>query len=348
MLEKIYYSIRKNHVKKPIYLIYFVTNICNSKCNHCFYSKQLNRPENKDLTLNEINNFSKQLGKLIWLSFSGGEPFMRKDITEVYNIFLKNNKFSNFTIPTNGILTDTIYKKTREMLMIKKIKSFSLNLSLDGPKEIHNQIRGVSCYDNVFKTYDKVKSLKKEFPFFSIKVSTTLSNKNINYLKELHKEVHNRMPEINFHNFEIMRGDAKNHDYNPPTIEELYKNKEIIFKIWDDYQFYDKKISSRIALNAKKEIFNTYIQILKTKKQPFMCYAGRIHAVLDNNGDIYFCELLNKIGNIRQKSFSEIWHSEEANKLRDSIKNRECYCTHSCFQNTNFIFKKSNWLKLVR
>ena len=59
----------KNSLKRPIYLIYFVTNKCNSKCNHCFYSKKLNVMKNKDLSLEEIEKFSKQLGKLVWLSF---------------------------------------------------------------------------------------------------------------------------------------------------------------------------------------------------------------------------------------------------------------------------------------
>ncbi|MFH1332567.1 MAG: radical SAM protein [archaeon] len=347
MIEKAYYSLMKNQLKRPVYLIYFVTNRCNSRCEHCFYSKQLNIAKNKDLSLGEIEKFSKQLGKLVWLSFSGGEPFLREDIAKVYEIFLRNNNVSDFTIPTNGMLPDVIYEKTREMLQLGKVKSFSLNLSLDGTKQIHNKIRGVNCYDLVFKTYYKVVGLKKEFPYFSIKVSTTLSNKNIGNIKELHEEITKRMPEINFHNFEIMRGDPKNPEYKTPTPEELEKNKELIFSIWEKYNFYGKRISSKIAMKAKKELFNTYINILRTKKQPFRCYAGIVHLVLDNQGDVYLCELLGKVGNIREKNLEEIWKSTLADHQRKMVKEGRCYCTHSCFQNTNLVFNLKNWPKII-
>jgi radical SAM protein with 4Fe4S-binding SPASM domain len=130
-------------------------------------------------------------------------------------------------------------------------------------------------------------------------------------------------------------------------VEQLEDKKGEIFKIWEKYNFYGKGIKSKIAMNAKKELFNTYINILKTKKQPFKCYAGKVHMALDNNGDVYLCELLPKVGNIREKSFSEIWKAYEAKKQRESINRRECYCTHSCFQNTNLIFNHRNWIKLL-
>ena len=48
--------------------------------------------------------------------------------------------------------------------------------------------------------------------------------------------------------------------------------------------------------------------------------GGRVEPVVINaNGDVAVCEQDEPLGNLRQKSFQEIWYSEEAKKLRQSI-----------------------------
>jgi len=351
MPNKLLYSLLKGRLKKPIYLIFFVTNKCNSKCKHCFFSKELNKIEEKDLSLEEIEGFSKQLGKLVWLCISGGEPFLRDDIDEIFKIFVRNNKVEDFSIPTNGVLTDAIYKKTRAMLEHAKnssVKAFTLNLSLDGTKEVHDKIRGVKCYDKVIATYRKLATLKSRYKFFSIRVATTLSNVNIGNIEDLHNDVVKKMPKVDYHNFEILRGEPKDSSYKEPSMEDLLAVRPLLFKIFEKYDYYSgNKITSRMASKTKKLLYNEFLKILQTGKQPFACYAGRVHCVLNYQGDISFCELLGKIGNIRKSSFEEIWNSEKAKEMRLFIKNRKCACTHSCFQTTNFVFNQRNWPNLL-
>ena len=108
------YALLKNLVKKPVYLIFFVTDVCNARCRHCF-NWSLNQKPN-DLTLDEIENFSKQLDHIEWLALSGGEPFERKDLAEICGIFLKNNSVSQITIPTNGLSPKLIYNTIKQVL----------------------------------------------------------------------------------------------------------------------------------------------------------------------------------------------------------------------------------------
>ena len=61
------------------------------------------------------------------------------------------------------------------------------------------------------------------------------------------------------------------------------------------------------------------------------CRAGVLSVVINANGDIGLCEQHRPIGNLRQKSFTEIWHSEQARQLRASINSKECYCTNEIF-----------------
>ena len=346
MINKIKYSFLKNRLEKPIYLIFFVTSKCNSKCEHCFFSKELNNPI-KDLTLQEIDKFSKELGKLVWLSFSGGEPFMRKDFFEIYKIFVDNNKAENISIPTNGILIEKIFSDVSKMLEYGKVKNLTVNLSIEGPEKIHDKIRGVKCYGKIMETYKKLEPLKDKYKNFSIMVSTVITNKNYKILKEFHKELKKKMPKLDFHNLEIMRGDPKDKNYKAPGTEELRKLRPVIFKIWNSYDYYSSRLESRIADRTKKILYNKYIKILETGRQPWPCLAGKVHCVIDYKGDVFFCEILSKIGNLREKSFSEIWNSKEAGKMREFIKKRGCTCTHSCFQITNLLFNHLYWPRLL-
>lgn len=346
MLNKIKYSFLKNRLKTPIYLIFFVTSKCNSRCKHCFYNEELNNPVN-DLSLKEIDSFSKELGKLIWLSYSGGEPFLRKDLFETYKIFMKNNKVENISIPTNGILTEKIYSDCLRILQDGKVKNITLSLSIEGPKEIHDEIRGVKCYDQVMETYKRLEPLKKKFKNFSIMASTVITNQNYKILESFHEEIKEKMPMLDYHNIEIMRGDPLDKNYNAPSPDELKKIKKVVFKIWNHYDYYASRLQARIADRTKKILYDEYINIMKTKKQPWPCLAGKVHAVVDYKGDVFFCEMLPKVGNLKEDSFTKIWNSRKAEKLRESIRRKECACTHSCFQITSLIFNHKYWPKLL-
>ncbi len=73
---------------------------------------------------------------------------------------------------------------------------------------------------------------------------------------------------------------------------------------------------------------------LKTAQQQAQvipCRAGILNAVVYANGDVSVCETHPPLANLRQKAFREIWYSEEAQKLRRCIHNKECWCTNEVF-----------------
>ncbi|MGA8873906.1 MAG: SPASM domain-containing protein, partial [Candidatus Korobacteraceae bacterium] len=78
------------------------------------------------------------------------------------------------------------------------------------------------------------------------------------------------------------------------------------------------------------------LQWAKTKTaerqtQVIPCRAGVLSGVVYANGDVSFCETLPKLGNLRQKSFRELWFSPEADALRRSVHAKECWCTNEVF-----------------
>jgi hypothetical protein len=57
------------------------------------------------------------------------------------------------------------------------------------------------------------------------------------------------------------------------------------------------------------------------------------------NGDVSVCELHEPLGNLRTNSFWEIWNSANAQKLRQSIAQKECYCTTEVFLWPSIVFQ---------
>ncbi|MBU2637749.1 MAG: radical SAM protein [Nanoarchaeota archaeon] len=325
---------------KPRKLILFVTSQCNLRCEHCFNWKNLNIEE---LSSNKLESFSNMLGKLDLLSISGGEPFLREDLLQICGFFIKNNSLRNVGIPTNGQLKGKILSFCNAFLKTYKDVNLSIYLSLDGPPEIHDVIRGKKgAYALVLETYKALVSLKKN-KHFRLFLTTTLTNFNINHISKLLDLVKKEFPDIDFHSFEIMRGNPRNQNYASPSLDQLNKIKPFIFESYKSHSFYKNKTLSFFVRYMKIYILETYIKILKTKKQPFTCYAPNLHLVLDEKGNVYFCELTPAIGNIKALNLKNILDSNKAKSIFKSIKARKCYCVHSCFQQDNIILNIWNY-----
>ena len=90
---------------EPISLVHFITNKCNARCSFCFID--FDDPEifKGELTIDEIDTLTKNLGNsLLNVNLTGGEPFTRKDIAEIAKLYIKNSTIQSIYITTNGSL----------------------------------------------------------------------------------------------------------------------------------------------------------------------------------------------------------------------------------------------------
>lgn len=335
MLDKLFYIVAKERVSSPCSIILFVTNKCNARCLHCFNWVNIDREEKEELTLDDLKNISASLGRLMDMSISGGEPFLRKDLADILEIFYRNNHTHSFSIPTNGLLPEVIFQEVKRILERIRKARLSVNISLDGLKEEHDYLRQrKGAFSQVVKTYERLRDLKKKYNL-GMKILTTISNRNISHLEELMDWVADYMPDIDFHNFEILRGNPRDINISAPSATQLEEIKEKIFRHWKRFHFYGHSFSSIPAYWFKRYLFEIYIKTLKEERQIIPCFAGTLTLVIDASGNVYFCELLPKVGNIKEKTLWDILFSSEAERQRRHIKSRGCYCVHSCFQGKN-------------
>src|SRR5882672_9849306 len=83
-------------------VILFVTSRCNAFCETCFYHAELNQPG--DMTFAQIEKISQTMPPITDLWLSGGEPMLRRDVTEIIDAFVVNNGVQRIIIPTNGLV----------------------------------------------------------------------------------------------------------------------------------------------------------------------------------------------------------------------------------------------------
>jgi len=138
---------------------YEITARCNMSCTHCYWRK----------TVSSCEQLSDEKWKNVFLShrsrgvsfafLTGGEPSLRQDVIDMaYKIF------PGLAIASNGLIK--IPERIDRRLFI----------SLDGPRQVHNAIRGSDVFDRVL---ENVKGDRR------VILSPTLSTTNFRHIDEM-------------------------------------------------------------------------------------------------------------------------------------------------------------------
>ncbi|MBI5249450.1 MAG: radical SAM protein, partial [Desulfomonile tiedjei] len=134
-------NLKCQHSDALAYFIFYVTQRCNFECHHCF-NHLANRKPNKDLTIDEIDRFSRNLRKIKYITMAGGEPMLRTDLDIIADIFYRNNKLDILNVSTNGWLTDRVISFVQSTLSRSEGLALAIAVSVDGGRETHDRIRG--------------------------------------------------------------------------------------------------------------------------------------------------------------------------------------------------------------
>jgi len=336
----------------PIYLIFGVTYRCNARCQTCFNWKYLNEPDliRKELKLQEIEKISAGLGRLVWLLFTGGEPFLREDLDSIAKIFYNQNKVKNITIPTNALRTDAIIETTCKILDACPGTKVVVSLAMDDIEERHDEIRGVpGNFRSLRNTYTELVKLRQKKNNLSINLNTVIMNQNVKRIREIIDYVKAHMGNVDFHGFELLRGDPKESGLVPPSVSDYQLALREIKDYCKNYDFYNMPLA-RVLKGAKILARDIELQILREQRQVVPCYAGMISGVLDPDANVRLCELLPAVGNLRDMDFDfhKVWFSKKANEHRSMINKKGCYCTHSCFVSSSLLFNPRIYPKLLQ
>lgn len=338
----------------PIHLTFFVTKRCNARCPFCFYLKSSDNTvdSHEELSLDEINRISQSLGRLLWLSFSGGEIFLRNDLVDISRVFYRNNKPSIMLYPTNGLLPELIGDMTEQILSCCKKSVVTVKLSIDGCNGAHDALRNTpGSFDKTMQTYHRLRPLLSEYPNFELGVNTVFCSENQESMDEIIDYV-NSLEQIRTHTISLVRGNLENEHYKEVdyekyhhAIEKLEKNlKE---KVSHMYRFRGARIKAAQDIIQRQLIHET----LQDQRRLIPCYAGRLNIVLTENGEVYPCEILpESLGNVRDNNYNmgKLLQTGKAREMIQRIIENKCFCTHECYFMTNILFNPGMYPRLFK
>jgi MoaA/NifB/PqqE/SkfB family radical SAM enzyme len=324
----------------PPFLILFINSICNQKCEHCFYWKNLNRRD--DLSKEEMFALSRSLGHIETLYLSGGEPFLRPEFGEICRQFIRHNKVRQIYVPTNGYFTDRTVAQISETLKEKDLDLFVPELSLDGLGEFHNRFRGSpGAFDKAMETYDALAKLQERDARLRIHSNSTATHVNMDEIRRLSTYLFDRCPKMDHHNLALIRGDRKNPSLQGPNLEQYRQLYQYVRRLWAPRE------EGRYGAVVEPMLQWAKSRTAAAQEQVIPCRAGVLNAVVYSNGDVSVCENHPPLGNLREKSFREIWNSLEARTLRKAIAAKACYCTNEVFLWPSIIYQPTQMVRAI-
>lgn len=162
---------------KFIHLTLAPTMDCCFNCFYCFEkckNEKYMKPETMDAILKYIDSQkSVEAMKLTWF---GGEPLMA--INEMVEFSEKLSK--QWAKPIDCDIITTGYHIDKNMIeILRNIGVNSIQITLDGMKETHNQVKRLSSCEDVFsKVWNNIKLLHELAPSIKITIRVNLTKKN--------------------------------------------------------------------------------------------------------------------------------------------------------------------------
>jgi radical SAM protein with 4Fe4S-binding SPASM domain len=343
LLKNVYFE--KNN---PVSLIHFLTNRCNARCSFCFIDFDNPKTFAGELSLEEIDKLTKNLGNsLMNVNFTGGEPFARKEIAEIAKLYIKNSTIQSIYITTNGSLPDRVTEFAKEISNYDKDIELNFQISIDDLPDRHNEVRKVkNIFQNAIKTYNDLNNFNN--PKIIPNVSITVTHENCSDIKEIFEYL------VNGCNIDSLKccivrdeGVYKTPEEKKDKILNAYDwltSKIIEFQKEKKLKNYGNSILGKVH-NKKDEIsWEIVKKTYKNNNYVSPCHASSLFGVITPDGNVYPCEILEDklIGNLRDNNmnFMALWNSEKNSEIKKFIKDTKCRCTYECALSFNIL---GNW-----
>jgi radical SAM protein with 4Fe4S-binding SPASM domain len=283
--RKLFEALREQATLKKIPLVvhFDLTYRCPLRCVHCYLT---DGKKCLECTTNEIKHILVQLADAgcLYLTFSGGEIFLRNDLPEIV-AFARKLHFA-VRLLTSGVLIDT--EKAKEIAAWHpEMVAFSV---YDLDASVHDTITGKK--GSLAKTMDAIHALKDEG--VPLKISSVLMDRNVDSYRKVYR-------------LAKKLGAQFQADYRiTPKIDGSKKPLEFHISEQQVKQLLSDPVFSR---EYEPEPAEGYSGIFNT----IPCGAGHMSCYISPYGVVTPCvQVPIDCGNLREKTFLEIWKNSSA------------------------------------
>ncbi len=256
------------------------TGACNARCKYCNVDatgkhapREMSTKEALHL-VDEVHSFGVR-----WFGIKGGEPLMREDIFEI--VGYAKSLGLNVCLLTNGCFVDG---KIYDNLVKNQVWT---SVSIDGPEEINDQLRGKGSYKKALAAIQKL-SEGKILNGLACAI-TTINYKHLDHVAELAEQYH-----ANFvwFNHLVPSGRAKETMELTPTPEQY---EWTLNHIWDLTQKYEGKFEihvhcphyARVVKQRNPLNFDEWYEHKFHGKCTYFAFGGYLSVT--ENGDLIPC-----------------------------------------------------------
>jgi MoaA/NifB/PqqE/SkfB family radical SAM enzyme len=319
---------------------------CNSRCLTC---NVYERPVD-ELSVEEWDRVFASLGRSArWFTFSGGEPFLRKDLADLIEAAWRRCRPTIVNIPTNGTYPERVVAVAERLSALFGTKTrLVLNVSLDAVGERNDVIRGLKGdWEAANETFRRLKALV--LPNVTVGIHTVISRHNVRDFPAIADALIALGPD----------------QYIAEPAEERFELQTIGTGITPSPDDFDRAIGHLEDRLRRREdhglpaltrairlvYYRLARETLRRNEQTIPCYAGISSVHLAANGDVWACcTRARPLGNLREVGydFRAIWRSDEASKERRSIKHRECACPLANAAYTSMLVDPGSLLRVGR
>ncbi|MBN1561796.1 radical SAM protein [candidate division KSB1 bacterium] len=357
-LAKLDYKFRNGYASAPTSVALKLTNACNLRCKMCgqpreghvpgdakyapasFFKERVSIARYKDI-LTELKKIRPNI--YLW----GGEPFIYPDLFEL----VRYGKSLNFTVQIN---TNGLYvRKYAEEIVACGLDD--LIVSIDGPEEVHDDVRGLAgafrlLKEGIVAIQAEKKSRGRKHPL--LRVRGTISPYNFEHiytLTDIAKELGADSLNFNWTWFttrqtgeayqkmmkELFDTDARSWiPYETEVILDPDKDRKYDGIKTELARFSNNSTDLPISMSPfiKPEQVETYYENIYETFGHETCYAVYSKSYILPNGDVTPCpDFPDYIcGNINDDHFLDIWNGERYRQWRLELKRRRLF--PSCYR----------------
>ncbi|MEW6667856.1 MAG: radical SAM protein [Thermodesulfobacteriota bacterium] len=306
------------------YVILGVTYACNGRCLMCdlhyFYR---DHPARKGAEL-ETDTLLRRLweSRIIrnvrHLDITGGEPFLRKDLSDLVIGLFRMPRLELVSVNTNGMDTPRVVSHVKEILgNLAPEQGFSMSLSVDGVGDLHDRIRGVDgAFTRLTDTIHLLRGLRVQYPNFSLRSNTVIQPENVHALDQIGHFCKVQGLQASFSLFQNPYYTRRRTEASPRV------------------PFAPDEIEKIKSIGPKSKGMNYYLD--HGFKRPLHCFAGYAALFIDPFGAVYPCNYLTgnegyRMGSIQESSLDSIWTSALSSRVRGRVKAcPETRCWNGC------------------
>jgi|GEM_PF-769009 len=313
----------------PSHFVFELTMKCNLRCKMCFYDFVREAEENKDrqeLTTEQIENIIEQITPYMQtVTLVGAEVTLRKDFLTILRLL--DDRDVQVSMTTNGTLfTDEYFRVFKSLRRVPFV-----GISLDGPQEAHNLIRGKGRFEKSVATIRRLSSelhvpvmivtvvMKETLPHLSemVRIASEIGAKTVSFEYErrhTHDDLENsRVLMKGFPmNFSVVATEDKTLGFSLEGLQEaLRQAQRTAFRLGVQLQ--------NIPATLEEETGRFYDRNHFLNHGENFCVRLR-SARIDPYGNVVTCfNIKTSFGNLLEKSFEEIWNGESYKTFRKRL-----------------------------